>query len=151
MWASKTVFIDRADSKSARSAFDNAAQEIRSARQSVYIFPEGTRSYSVEPMLLPFKKGGFHLAVQAQVPVVPVVCENYAHVLVMTGGWKKWKFEPGHVKVRVLSKADTKGLDARAVDGMVKDMRDRMLTCIEELGQERRRGPVAVKTNGKLE
>lgn len=44
---------------------------------SLWIFPEGTRSSSAEPKLLPFKKGAFHLAVQAQVPIVPVVCENY--------------------------------------------------------------------------
>ena len=44
---------------------------------SLWVFPEGTRSSKPEPTLLPFKKGAFHLAVQAQVPIVPVVCENY--------------------------------------------------------------------------
>ena len=45
---------------------------------SLFIFPEGTRSSSPVPSMLPFKKGPFHLAVAAQLPIVPIVCENYA-------------------------------------------------------------------------
>lgn len=81
MALSKTVFIDRANRATARAAFDGAAQTMRSERQSVFIFPEGTRSYAEKPELLPFKKGAFHLAIQAQVPIVPVVVANYSHVL----------------------------------------------------------------------
>lgn len=81
MALSKTVFIDRGNSKNARAAFQGAATTMKTERQSVYIFPEGTRSYSSEPDLLPFKKGAFHLAVQAQVPIVPVVVANYSNLL----------------------------------------------------------------------
>jgi lysophosphatidate acyltransferase len=81
MSLSGSIFIDRANSKDAREAMRGAADEIRNKRQSVYMFPEGTRSYAKEPMLLPFKKGAFHLAVQAQVPIIPVVVANYSHVL----------------------------------------------------------------------
>lgn len=104
-------------------------------------------------MLLPFKKGAFHLAIQAQVPIVPVVCENYAHVLIMKGGWKQWKFERGVIRAKVLKKVETKGLDATAVDGMVKSVRDDMLSTIEELGKERAQmsQPMAMKANGKSE
>lgn len=85
MALSGSVFIDRANSKDARQAMQGAANEIRDKRQSVYMFPEGTRSYAKEPMMLPFKKGAFHLAVQAQVPIVPVVVANYSHVLWVKG------------------------------------------------------------------
>jgi len=47
---------------------------------SVFIFPEGTRGHLQEADLLPFKKGAFHLAVQAEIPIVPVVVSNYSHV-----------------------------------------------------------------------
>jgi lysophosphatidate acyltransferase len=85
MTLSGTIFIDRKNSKDARSAMDGAAAEIKTKRQSVYIFPEGTRSYAKEPTLLPFKKGAFHLAVQSGVPIVPVVVANYSHILYIRG------------------------------------------------------------------
>lgn len=96
MSLSGTIFIDRKDSQGARSAMDGAANEIRSRRQSVYMFPEGTRSYSKEPMLLPFKKGAFHLAVQSGVPIVPVVVANYSHVLHV----KSLVFNSGKIPVK---------------------------------------------------
>lgn len=81
MTLSGSVFIDRKNSKDAREAMKGAADQMQTMKQSVYMFPEGTRSYAKEPMLLPFKKGAFHLAIQAQVPIVPVVAANYSHVL----------------------------------------------------------------------
>lgn len=93
MSLSGTVFIDRKNSKDARQAMSGAAEEIRSRKQSVYMFPEGTRSYAKDPTLLPFKKGAFHLAVQAGVPIVPVVVANYSHVLYL----KDFTFKSGKI------------------------------------------------------
>lgn len=94
---SGTVFIDRTNRKNAFAAFDSAVKEIQSNKQSVWIFPEGTRSYFNKPDLLPFKKGAFHLAVQAGVPIVPVVVQNYSHVLHL----QNRTFEPGMIKIKV--------------------------------------------------
>jgi lysophosphatidate acyltransferase len=96
MALSGTIFIDRKNTKDAREAMQGAANEIARKRQSVYMFPEGTRSYAKEPMLLPFKKGAFHLAVQAQVPIVPCVVANYSHLLWIKG----WLFKSGSVPVK---------------------------------------------------
>ncbi|KAH8158255.1 hypothetical protein CIB48_g9993 [Xylaria polymorpha] len=106
MSLSGTVFIDRQSSKNARDAMAGAAEEIQRRKQSVYMFPEGTRSYAKEPGLLPFKKGAFHLAIQAGVPIVPVVAANYSHILhirslVFNGGKIPVKGEM-HVKYRVM-------------------------------------------------
>ena len=96
MNVSGSIFIDRANSSSARNAMAGAAEEIQKRKQSVYMFPEGTRSYAKEPMLLPFKKGAFHLAVQAGVPIVPVVVANYSNVLYVQG----WKFNAGKIPIK---------------------------------------------------
>jgi len=96
MSLSGTVFIDRADSKGARKVFDGAAEEMKRWKQSVFIFPEGTRSYADGPEMGAFKKGAFHLAVQAGVPVVPVVCANYWGVLSV----KEQRFRGGRIPVK---------------------------------------------------
>lgn len=96
MSLSGTVFIDRKSSKNARDAMASAAEEIQRRKQSVYMFPEGTRSYTKEPELLPFKKGAFHLAAQAGVPIVPVVVANYSHVLHI----KSLVFNGGRIPVK---------------------------------------------------
>lgn len=61
---------------------------------SLWMFPEGTRHCQEVPDMLPLKKGGFHLAVQAGIPIVPIVAENY---------WRMYHhgvFEEGRMKVR---------------------------------------------------
>lgn len=77
MHASGAVFIDRKNRKDAHRTVAQAGEDMKKRGVSLWVFPEGTRSLKPEPSLLPFKKGAFHLAVQAQVPVVAIVCENY--------------------------------------------------------------------------
>jgi lysophosphatidate acyltransferase len=120
---SKTVFIDRANRAVSRATFDTAAQTMTTKGQNVFIFPEGTRSYAAEPMLLPFKKGAFHLAVQAQVPIVPVVCANYDNVLNV----KQRRVRPGVIDVTVLPPISTKGCTADDVNRLVEKTRNAML------------------------
>ena len=69
MSVGRFIFIDRQNALSARRSIDQASERIR-AGSSVAIFPEGTRSR--DGSLGPFKKGGFHLAIKAGVPIVPV-------------------------------------------------------------------------------
>jgi 1-acyl-sn-glycerol-3-phosphate acyltransferase len=60
--------INRGDGRDCLKSIKNAAKLI-AAGTSVAIFPEGTRSN--DGNLLPFKRGGFILAVNAEVPIVP--------------------------------------------------------------------------------
>ena len=64
------ISIDRSNRESAFKSIREAADKIKNGA-SVMIFPEGTRS--LDGKLLPFKKGGFVLALDSGVPIVPMV------------------------------------------------------------------------------
>jgi lysophosphatidate acyltransferase len=131
---SNSVFIDRGNHTSAVAAMNDAANQMRSTQQSVFIFPEGTRSYYDRADMLPFKKGAFHLAIQAQVPIVPVVVANYASLLSI----KKKIFRAGTVPVRALKPIETKGMTAADVDDLMAQARKVMLAELHDLhGQTR--------------
>ena len=67
------VFIDRANHEKAVRALEPAIDALRQGL-SIAIAPEGTRSPT--PALGRFKKGAFHLAMAAKVPIVPIVFKN---------------------------------------------------------------------------
>ena len=62
------IYIERNNRKAAFSAYEEAAERIKSGL-NVVVFPEGTRGRTYE--LRPFKKGPFVLAIAAQVPDRP--------------------------------------------------------------------------------
>lgn len=69
--------LDRSDGRKALKSMDNAAGIIRTGK-SVVMFPEGTRSKDCN--LLPFKRGGFLLALRAGVPVIPVTINGSGRI-----------------------------------------------------------------------
>lgn len=70
-----TLFIDRSNHKQAMNKLNHEIVEIQQHQAKVLIFPEGTRSQ--RDQLLPFKKGAFHMAVQSQSSIQPVVVSKY--------------------------------------------------------------------------
>jgi 1-acyl-sn-glycerol-3-phosphate acyltransferase len=78
MRAGRFVFIDRQNAVSARRSIQEAAQRIKSG-QSVAIFPEGTRTR--DGRLGSFKKGGFHLAIDSGVEIVPLAIRGTRAVM----------------------------------------------------------------------
>ena len=73
MAAGRFIFIDRVNAIAARRSIEEAKARIRGG-QTVVLFPEGTRSR--DGKLGAFKKGGFHLAIDAGVPIVPVALKG---------------------------------------------------------------------------
>lgn len=110
------ALVDRADPDKARAALAPAVAKLK-AGLSLGICPEGTRSYS--PRLGAFKKGAFHLALQAQVPVVPVVLRNAGDVMHRDSAWMR----PGVVEVCVLPPIDTSGWRRETLDAHIAEVR----------------------------
>ena len=69
MIAAGMIKIDRQNPEKAKASIDKATKTLISSNFSTIIYPEGTRSESGS--LLPFKKGGFVLAIKSQLPIVP--------------------------------------------------------------------------------
>ena len=84
LWASKHIVVKRSRSKDVVAAIAGAREKLTRGI-SVVVFPEGTRS--TDGQLLPFKRGGFRLAEQAGVPIVPVTI-NGSGVLMKRGDWR---------------------------------------------------------------
>ncbi len=69
----RNISLDRENPREALKAMNEAAQKIRDG-MNIIIFPEGT--WSKDSTLLPFKKGGFFLALRAGVPIIPIGIEG---------------------------------------------------------------------------
>jgi lysophosphatidate acyltransferase len=127
---SGTILIDRKNRVSATESLKEAVRRVREKRITVGIFPEGTRNKSTKG-LLPFKKGAFHLAIQAQVPVLPIVAQSYMRVGVL----ERLTLRPGSVRVRVLEPEMTVGLTGKDLETLMERVRTRMQIAYEELSR----------------
>lgn len=111
------IFIDRSDKKKAIESMEKAAEVIKNGT-SVAIAPEGTRSGSKK--LGKFKKGAFHLAMKAGVPIVPIVIKNAYKA--MPKGSKI--FRPTHIQVVVLDPVDTSEWKPKLLDNYIEEVRN---------------------------
>jgi len=87
-WLTGNILIDRANSSKAMNTIALTAKKITEKKQSVWLFPEGTRSNGKG--LLPFKTGAFRTAKQANVPIIPV-CVSNNHNNIKLGRWNNGK------------------------------------------------------------
>jgi 1-acyl-sn-glycerol-3-phosphate acyltransferase len=134
MAAGRFIFIDRQNPLAARRSIDQACNRIRSG-SSVVIFPEGTRSR--DGKLGPFKKGGFHMALRAGVPIVPVGIRG-AHDVMPRGSLI---LRRGPVVVEVGQPIDTAGLSVEDRDLLVERVRNEIARLSgQEMRDEIREG-----------
>ncbi len=94
--------IRRGDAESGGEALARAKRYLASG-MSVMMFPEGTRS--AKGTLLPFKSGAFRLAIEAGVPVLPIVVHGTAHGMPKGGPW----VNPCRAVARLLDPVDVAG------------------------------------------
>ncbi|XP_063172329.1 1-acyl-sn-glycerol-3-phosphate acyltransferase beta [Candoia aspera] len=110
MYLGGVIFINRKSTSTAKSVMSGVSQAMVSENVKVWIYPEGTRNMNGD--LLPFKKGAFHLAIQTQVPVIPVVYSSFSSFY----NPEKNMFTSGRIQVEILPPISTMGLTAQDID-----------------------------------
>lgn len=111
------IFVKRGSGDEAIKSMKKAGKLIKNGK-SVIIFPEGTRTY--DGSIKEFKKGGFHLALEAEVPVVPISIKGANAVIPYS--WLDGR--PNVVKVRIGDPIDPKVYNKDSVEQYVNDTRE---------------------------
>jgi len=122
--AAGVVLIDRKNTARAIEAMTPLVDAMRVEGKSVCLSPEGTRS--VTQKLAAFKKGAFHLAMQAGVPIVPIVIHNSGDVQPKGD----ILYHPGTVDVEVLPPVDTSKWSVNSIDSHIADVREMYLNAL---------------------
>jgi putative phosphoserine phosphatase/1-acylglycerol-3-phosphate O-acyltransferase len=122
-WMADVAYIDRSNSAEARKGLEPAVESLRNGK-SIAIAPEGTRSPT--PRLLPFKKGPFHMAMQAEVPVVPIVMRNAGQIMAA----HSLVIHPGTVDVAVLPPVPTSDWTKETLDEHIAEVRQMFLDTL---------------------
>lgn len=124
MVAGGFVPVERDRREASMASIERAAESIR-AGNSFLIFPEGTRSKTAE--MLPFKKGGFIMAIKAQAPIIPIAVSGGRSA--MRKG--SWIVRPVMVDVRIGDPVETAGMSL--------DQRDELIDIVRAKIDELRR------------
>ncbi len=120
-WAGRNIFIDRKNRTHSIAGLEQAVAHIHKHRASIWIFPEGTRNRSDQP-LLNFKKGAFHMAIKAQVPIVPIVASSMRGFM----NWDAKLLRPGKVLVKTLPAISTHGMTNADIEPLMLRVREIM-------------------------
>jgi 1-acyl-sn-glycerol-3-phosphate acyltransferase len=112
-----SIAIDRKNFVRAMRSIHDAARRIREGK-SVMTFPEGTRS--MDGQIHPFKKGVFHLALKAGVPIVPVTIIGSGEIMPK----KSFRVHPGKVILVIDKPIDVTGYTEETVDSLLNRVYD---------------------------
>lgn len=112
-----SIPIDRKNFIRAMRSIDDAARRIREGK-SVMTFPEGTRS--MDDQVHPFKKGVFHLALKAGVPIVPVTIVGSGEIMPK----KSLRVHPGHVTLVIDRPIDVTAYTEETLDDLLNRVHD---------------------------
>jgi 1-acyl-sn-glycerol-3-phosphate acyltransferase len=117
--------IDRRNKESAMRSIEKGAESLR-AGHSFLIFPEGTRSKTSE--MLPFKKGGFRMALKAGAPIVPVAISGGREAMVRGSSIVR----PVTLTIRVGAPIETQGVDVEDRDLLIERVRQEIATLLAQ-------------------
>jgi 1-acyl-sn-glycerol-3-phosphate acyltransferase len=119
------ICIDRSNQKSAFESLKKAAGIIRNG-VSVMIFPEGTRSR--DGNIGSFKKGGFVLAVESGVPILPIIIRGTYSIMPRS----RLLIKPGKVTLEIMKPVETSGFTKETKDNLMEKIRNIMCEYIDE-------------------
>ncbi|XP_062041328.1 1-acyl-sn-glycerol-3-phosphate acyltransferase beta [Lepus europaeus] len=122
MYLGGVFFINRQRSSTAVSVMADLSERMVRENLKVWIYPEGTRNTNGD--LLPFKKGAFYLAIQAQVPIIPVVYSSFSSFYDISTKL----FTSGTIRVEVLDAVPTSGLTVADVPKLLDTCHQAMRT-----------------------
>lgn len=127
-WLWGTLFINRSKRTDTIKSLNNESRAIKERNCKLLLFPEGTRNSTKN--LLPFKKGSFHIAVQNQCPIQPVVISNYYFL----NGDKKI-FKSGHAIIHILPEIQTEQYN-KNVEDLIQNCQNIMQREYTKLSEE---------------
>lgn len=124
-----TLLVDRS---SPHSRARSMKLMVRSLRREghVAIFPEGTFNETHEEAMLRFYDGAFRLAIDAQVPILPILMPDTAD---RWNGVQLWKMSPGRNRVYYLPPVPTQGLTQADLPLLRDQIREQMAEAMRRL------------------
>jgi 1-acyl-sn-glycerol-3-phosphate acyltransferase len=121
--------VDRRNKEAAMRSIEAGARSISSGN-SFLIFPEGTRSKTGD--LLPFKKGGFIMAIKAQAPIVPVAITGGRAAMKRGSPW----IYPVRVTIKVGQPIETAGVALDERDELIDRVRTEVAHLLRSLHEK---------------
>ena len=138
-WLTGNILIDRNNAGKAMNTISLTADKIKERGLSVLLFPEGTRSNGKG--LLPFKRGAFLTAIQADVPIVPM-CASNLHNTIKLNRWNN-----GKMIIEFLPPVKYNEQDKDNIRNISKDMHQLMSTKINQLDDEIKQQQLTLATS----
>ena len=127
-WLSGNIMIDLSKSRESINAMSETTEALKHKNTSIWVFPEGTRDGG--NLLLPFKKGAFHMAHQANAPIIPICASNYPKHIDLN----RWR--AGKVVVRILPPIQTRLAEDADLSLIMEEVHTSMAATIDELNQK---------------
>jgi len=119
------INIDRSNRRAAFKSLKKAAKNIREGIP-VLIYPEGTRSK--DGNIRPFKRGGFVLAIESGVPIVPVIIHGTWPIMPKD----KIIIRPGNVTIEIKEPIETKNYTRKSKDDLLEKVRNIICESFEK-------------------
>jgi len=124
-WLTGNILIDRKNKSKAMGTIALTAEKIKQKQLSIWLFPEGTRSYGRG--LLPFKTGAFRTAAMAGVPIVPICGSNQFETIKLN------RWNNGKIIIEFLPPVEVTSDSKEEIRKLADEVRENMAQKLEEI------------------